>query len=104
MGKAGDRLIAAMREAVDIVEGRADPATYRIHKAQSPDVRAIRSKLGLSQSEFALRFGFPLDTLRKWEQGTRQPTGAAKTLLIVIDRHPEAVASALDADAGNLAA
>jgi DNA-binding XRE family transcriptional regulator len=60
-----------MREAVEIIDGRADPSTYRVHKPQLPDVRAIRAKLGLSQAEFAVRFGFPLDTLRKWEQGTR---------------------------------
>ncbi|MDB5393183.1 MAG: helix-turn-helix protein [Rhodospirillales bacterium] len=97
MTKAGERLIAGMREAVEIMEGRADPATYRVHRTVTVDVRAIRNKMDLSQSEFAVRFGFPLDTLRKWEQGTRQPTGAAKTLLIVIDKSPETVVSALEA-------
>ena len=97
MSKAGERLIAGMREAVEIMHGKADPETFRVHIPASIDVRAIRNKLGVSQSEFAMRYGFPLETLRKWEQGRRQPTGAAKTLLIVIDKRPDAVAAALEA-------
>jgi DNA-binding transcriptional regulator YiaG len=42
-----------------------------------------------------LRFGFPLGTLRNWEQGIRTPQGPARTLLVVIDAEPEAVQRAL---------
>jgi putative transcriptional regulator len=60
------------------------------------DVRAIRGKLNLTQDEFARKFGFPLSTLRNWEQGRHRPDGAARVLLIVIDRAPEIVRRALD--------
>jgi putative transcriptional regulator len=97
MTKAGERLIAGMREAVEIMQGRADPATYKVHTPATVDVRAIRSKLKLSQAKFAMRYGFPLPTLQKWEQGARHPTGSARVLLMVIDRNPEAVEAALEA-------
>jgi putative transcriptional regulator len=35
------------------------------------DVRAIRTRLGMTQQEFAMRFGFSINTLRHWEQGLR---------------------------------
>ena len=59
------------------------------------DVKAIRGKLGMTQKEFAGRFGFPLGTLRNWERGHRRPEGAARAFLTVIARHPEAVMDAL---------
>jgi putative transcriptional regulator len=59
------------------------------------DVRKVRRKLKLSQSEFAARFGFSRGVLRNWEQGRNQPDGAARVLLAVIDRHPEAVEDSL---------
>ncbi|MFL4468864.1 helix-turn-helix domain-containing protein [Tateyamaria armeniaca] len=58
-------------------------------------MRAIREKLGISQAEFAIRFGFSLSSLRNWEQGRRFPDGPARTLLKVIDADPKAVESAL---------
>src|SRR5688572_7135514 len=45
-------------------------------------------RLGLSQARFAHRFGFPVATLRHWEQGNRRPRGCALALLHVIDYHP----------------
>jgi putative transcriptional regulator len=59
------------------------------------DVVAIRTRLGLSQGEFAARFGFKLDALQNWEQDRRRPDGAARALLRVIEREPEAVLRAL---------
>jgi DNA-binding transcriptional regulator YiaG len=62
----------------------------------TPDqVRALRAKLGLSQSQFALRFGFTIDTVQQYEQGRRRPSGPASTLLRVIEAEPEAVIRAL---------
>ena len=49
------------------------------------DVAAVRRRLGLSQGDFAHRFGFPVGTLRHWEQGRRRPRGSALALLHVID-------------------
>jgi putative transcriptional regulator len=59
------------------------------------DVRAIRKKMKLSQSEFAARFGFTASAVRQWEQGRRRPEGAARAFLKVIEREPAAVQRAL---------
>nr|WP_294550564.1 helix-turn-helix domain-containing protein [uncultured Rhodopila sp.] len=58
-------------------------------------VRALRSRLGLSQAQFAHRFGFTVDTVQQYEQGRRTPSGPASTLLRVINADPEAVIRAL---------
>jgi putative transcriptional regulator len=50
-----------------------------------------RAKVGLSQSAFAALLGVSTRTLQDWEQGRRQPTGAARTLLRVAALHPEAL-------------
>ena len=57
--------------------------------------RRVRKRLGLSQAELSERIGVSLDTIRNWEQGKRSPTGAAKALLQVLDRAPEAALAAL---------
>jgi putative transcriptional regulator len=54
----------------------------------------------LSQDDFAQAFGVSASTLRKWEQGQRTPTGAAKTLLKIVEREPGAVMRALSQDLG----
>jgi putative transcriptional regulator len=59
----------------------------------SQNVQEIRERLGLSQSAFAALLGVSNRTLQDWEQGRRQPTGAARSLLRVADRHPEALLS-----------
>jgi putative transcriptional regulator len=58
-------------------------------------VRALRGRLGLSQTEFAHRFGFTVDTVQQYEQGRRTPSGPASTLLRVIEADPDAVIRAL---------
>src|SRR5215813_10846833 len=55
----------------------------------SPDARSIRTRIGLSQSQFAARIGVPVDTVRNWEQGKRAPRGPARALLKVIDKAPQ---------------
>ena len=62
----------------------------------SVNVRGIRDKLNLSQSQFAARFGFTAAAVRQWEQGRRQPHGPARVLLTIIDREPGAVSRALE--------
>ncbi|WPL12674.1 helix-turn-helix domain-containing protein [Thiorhodovibrio litoralis] len=57
--------------------------------------RRVRKRLGLSQAAFAERIDVPLETIRNWEQGKRCPTGAAKSLLTVLDKAPEAALAAL---------
>jgi putative transcriptional regulator len=60
------------------------------------DVREIRSELKLSQEQFAAKFGFPVATVRNWEQGRREPEGPAKFLLRLIRRYPKLVAKELE--------
>ena len=55
---------------------------------RSPIVRA-RLKSGLTQAQFATLLGVSRRTLEQWEQGRREPSGAAKTLIRVAERHPE---------------
>ena len=55
----------------------------------------VRKRLGLSQAEFSARIHVSLDTIRNWEQGKRAPTGAAKALLRILDKAPEAALAAL---------
>ena len=55
---------------------------------RSEVVRA-RLKAGLTQAEFAALLGVSKRTLEQWEQGRREPSGAAKTLVRVAERHPE---------------
>jgi putative transcriptional regulator len=69
--------------------------TERRVVAAEVDVPAIRKELGLSQEEFALRFGLDVGTLRGWEQGRFRPDTAARVLLRVIAREPAAVERAL---------
>jgi putative transcriptional regulator len=62
-----------------------------------PDAKAIRKLTGLSQTEFAWRFGFDVSALRDWEQKRRVPDRAARVLLAVIQYEPKAVERALGA-------
>ena len=59
------------------------------------DVKAIRKGLKLTQQQFAQEFGLELRTIQDWEQGRVLPTGAARTLLRIIERDPDAVRRAL---------
>jgi putative transcriptional regulator len=63
--------------------------------SEPDDVSAIRHRLGLSQAQFAARFGFSVETIRNYEQGHRRPTGPARVLLRVIASEPDAVTRAL---------
>jgi putative transcriptional regulator len=54
-----------------------------------PAIGEIREKTGLSQARFAELLGVSVRTLQDWAQGLRAPSGAARTLLPIADRHPE---------------
>jgi DNA-binding transcriptional regulator YiaG len=58
------------------------------------DVKGVREKQGLSQSDFALLYGLEVDTLKNWEQGRNDPDGPARILLQVIEQNPMAVIDA----------
>lgn len=87
------RVMAGLEEVAAIMDGRADPSTYRVH--YPVDVKAIRHRQGLTQTAFAARYGFSAAAVRDWEQNRRRPDASARTLLRVIDKEPEAVERAL---------
>jgi putative transcriptional regulator len=94
------KVIAGLREAISFAKGdgsRARVTQYRI--PESIDVKKLRERLGMSQPEFALKFGFSLATVRQWEQGRRSPEGPSRVLLTVIRHQADAVADALDKEA-----
>lgn len=88
-------IMAGLENALAIQEGRADPATYRVHTPEKMDVKAIRKAQGLTQVQFAQRYGFSASAVRDWEQNRRQPEAAARVLLKVIQKRPDAVLEAL---------
>jgi putative transcriptional regulator len=51
-----------------------------------PSITAVREKTGLSQAKFAKLLGVSVRTLQEWEQGRRAPSGAARTLLLKLQR------------------
>ncbi len=61
----------------------------RVTKVKVPAAAEARALVGLSQQDFAILLGVSARTLQDWEQGRREPTGAAKTLLRVAVSHPE---------------
>jgi putative transcriptional regulator len=92
----GESLIEAMQQANAWARGEEVPG-MRVHIPEAYDVRKMRTRMKLSQKEFAARFGFSLDSIQNWEQGRRIPDGPARTLLAVIAHEPKAVQRALRA-------
>lgn len=90
--KAGRMVLAGLEEALAYSRGEHVPGLV-VHKPV--DVAAIRHKTGLSQPEFANRFGLSVGALRDWEQGRKAPERTAQILLRVIEREPAAVERAL---------
>ncbi len=74
-----------LESARQMKSGRAS----RIHQVEVPPVVSARIKSGLSQSDFAKLLGVSVRTLQDWEQGRRQPSGAAKTLIVIAERRPD---------------
>ena len=71
----------------ELLESMRQMTVGKGHVVMSPVISA-RKKTGLSQAEFAKLLGVSVRTLQEWEQGRRQPSGAAKTLIAVAERHP----------------
>lgn len=79
----------------------ADNTSARRHHGElaSVDVRAIRQRIGLSQSAFADSIGFPEGALMNWEQGRRQPSGLANVLLALLAKKVQSYGGALSCGA-----
>ena len=90
----GERIIEGLEEALAWSKGEELPV--RVTQVQVPDVDVskVRRRMGLSQTQFALKFGFPPATLRNWEQGRVRPDTPTRVLLAVIAR-PESVEDVL---------
>ncbi|MCG4255416.1 transcriptional regulator [Acetobacter senegalensis] len=84
-----DELLASMEQAVSIAEESVHPS--RSWTPPEINVADIRKRTGLSQVRFAARYGFSAAAVRDWEQKRRTPEKAARTLLMLIDREPQAV-------------
>ena len=85
-----NELLQSVKEATAIERGARKPSrSFEVKTAG--DVLKVRNRLGLSQARFATLLGISEDTVQNWEQGRRQPTGAAQVLLKVAARHPKAV-------------
>lgn len=88
--RAFEGIMAGLRDALGDSRGERGRVT-RVHLIAKVDVKAIRAKTGMSQTEFSRTFRIPMPTLSKWEQGQRSPTGTARLLLHMIDREPRSV-------------
>jgi len=101
-GKTDWKKVDALTDAEIRRRALSDPDNPPLTKAELkkmrpvPWVKAIRHRLGMSQSSFAKTFGLSLSILRDWEQRRCEPDQAAKTLLKVIEADPRAVMRALE--------
>jgi len=93
MNEAFDSIRQGLNEAIEFAQGQETKAV--VHEFSPPDVKAIREKLGMTQTELAATFGISLGTLRHWERGDRKPRGPALVLLSVMSHEPESVLRAL---------
>lgn len=95
MSDAFSSIKQGLDEAIAFSEGSVGKAV--VHEFSPMDVKDIRAKVGMSQSEFASAFGISVSTLRHWERGDRTPRGPALVLLNVVAKEPSAVLKALSA-------
>jgi putative transcriptional regulator len=85
-----------LQEAIDHAQGK--PVKVVVHEMRGPDIKTLRQRFNMSQTEFAAAFGIsPSTLLRHWERGDRKPHGTAMVLLNVLEKEPEAVLRALAA-------
>ncbi len=91
----GVRIVEGLEQAISWTQGENDEVRVTVVRVPDVDVRGVRTKMGLSQAQFAAKFGFPPATLRNWEQGRSRPDAPTRVLLAVIEKHPEAVEDVL---------
>ena len=97
MSKIGDDIILGMQQALAHARGENDGVVVHEVNLESLNIKGIRKTLKLTQDELAFMMGVSTSGLRKWEQGQRHPRGAARTLLRIMEREPEAVLRAVQA-------
>ena len=84
-----DDLVVSLKEAGAI--RRKEIQASRVTELKLPNIKEVREKTGLSQSEFAARLHISPRTLQNWEQGRRYPTGPAATLIRILNTHPSLI-------------
>jgi putative transcriptional regulator len=82
-------LVESIQQAGRYLRGEAKPT--RGFEFPDPDVKTIREATHLTQVQFAQLIGVKLKTLQNWEQRRARPTGPARALLRIVERHPEAL-------------
>ena len=91
LGKAELAAYEATRDlAAELLQSVRDMKAGHVQVVSSPVIEA-RKKTGLSQSQFAALLGVSVRTLQGWEQGRKQPSGAARTLLAIASMNPKAL-------------
>lgn len=90
MNTFSEDLIQSLNEALAHAKGEG---SAMVHAPVTP--REVREQVKLTQAQMAPLLGMSLSGYRKWEQGARQVSGPAATLLRVIEKEPEAVRRAL---------
>jgi len=91
----GRRLVAGLNDALAHARGQLELPSYTVTVPERVDVAKLRHRLGLSQAAFARAFGLDVTALHAWEQGRRRPDRAARVLLAVIAKEPQAVLRAI---------
>src|ERR1017187_616860 len=91
----GESIVEGLKQAIAWSRGENENVRVTLVHVPEVDVREVRTKMGLSQAQFATKFGFPPATLRNWEQGRSHPDAPTRVLLAVIAKHPEAVEDVL---------
>lgn len=76
--------------AAELLQSVREMKAGQVRVVSSPVIEA-RNKTGLSQSQFAALMGVSVRTLQGWEQGRKQPSGAARTLLAIASNNPKAL-------------
>ncbi len=93
---AFEGIMQGLQEALAYTRGDRSAVARVVNVAVKPaDIKTARKNTGMSRETFARAFGLSPATLRKWENGERQPTGAARVLLTIISREPEAALRAI---------
>ena len=86
------KVVAKRNVGTEILEGLRQLKRGEIGRVVNvPSVATIRERTGLSQGQFAALLGVSVRTLQEWEQGRRAPSGAARTLLLVDAKNPQAL-------------
>lgn len=80
--------------AADLLESVRQMKADKTALVRSPAIEA-RERTGLSQSQFAALLGVSVRTLQEWEQGRKEPSGAARTLLAIARSNPKALLDVL---------